>query len=321
MDRQHARDRVIGELARRQHGVVARSQLLAAGISRDLIDIRLRSGRLLSLHRGVYALGHDRLRPEGRWMAAVLAVGRGAVLSHHHAAANWGLRPPEGSRIHVTLPGRAGRVRRAGVRIHRPELFDPADAGVHGGIPTTTVERTLLDLAVVLPGRELEQLVRSASRRRRFDLRKLVAVVDRHPTHRGVRETTAMIVRMHGRGTEDLRSRMETRFLQLCDDHGIPRPMVNGHVEGERVDFAWPAARLVIETDGFEWHMTPAQFAADRARDQLLTLAGHRVVRFTWDQVRYEPGQVAAAVSALLSHARAPQVAGAPEAPRASRRS
>jgi hypothetical protein len=301
MDRQLARDRVVSELAARQHGVVARPQLLDLGLSSDLIDLRLRAGRLVSLHRGVYAWGHAQLRPEGRWMAAVLAVGPGAVLSHGHAAANWDLRPGLGGGVHVTLPGRTGRARRRGIRIHRPELFDAADVDVHDGIPTTTVSRTLLDLAVTIRGRQLEQLVRRASQLRRFDLQELRAALERHPRHRGVPEMLRLIARMRGRGTEDLRSELEVHFLQLCDDHGLPHPIVNGHVAGVRVDFHWPSARLVVETDGFEWHATPSTFADDRRRDQRLTLAGYRVVRFTWDEVRGEPARVVRTLVALLS--------------------
>lgn len=295
---------MIGGLAASNHGVVERSRLVSAGIAPGAIDRRIAAGVLIPLHRGVYAVGHAHLRPEGRWLASVWAVGSGAALSHRHAAALWDVLPePPRGRVHVTLVGRAGRVRRPGVVIHRPRRLDDCDVTQHRGIPVVGVARTLLDLAVVTRGRHLEQLVRTASRAQRLDVVAMDDVLARYPHHPGRRELARVLGSVVGQGTEDLRSVLETRFLQLCDDHDLPKPIVNGFVAGHRVDFHWPSARLVVETDGFEWHATPTTFAADRRRDQRLALAGFRVLRFSYDDVRSAPRRVVATVAALLTRA------------------
>jgi hypothetical protein len=300
MDRQRALDRAVFATARRQHGVIARRQLVELGMPTTMIDVRLRAGRFVLLHRGVYALGHAQLRPEGRWCDAVLAVGPGAALSHRHAGALWGLVDPPAGPIHVSLPGHPGRARRRNVVVHRPDL--PLDEVTeHRGVSVTTVGRTLLDLAAVVRSRDLELAVRRAARARVFDRRDLESLAERHPRHRGRRAVASLLAAIEGRGTAETRSRMELRFLQMCDDFGLPRPVCNGFVLGERVDFHWRDAKVVVETDGFDFHALPSQFTADRARDRLLTLAGWTPVRFAWDDVRLEPSRVAAEVAALLS--------------------
>jgi predicted transcriptional regulator of viral defense system len=149
----------VQELAARQHGVVARRQLTALGLGEDAIDHRLASGRLVRLHRGVYALGHAELRREGRALAVVLTAGPGAVLSHRSAAAHWGLRPWGGSFVELTAPGRAGIRRRPGRFVHRSASLSPAEATIERGVPVTTVPRTLLDLAAVVPAHHLRRAV------------------------------------------------------------------------------------------------------------------------------------------------------------------
>jgi hypothetical protein len=300
MDRQRDHDRALAALVRRQHGVIARRQLIALGIPEATIDLRVRAGRYLLLHRGVYAHGHSELRREGRWLAAVLASGPGAVLSHLHAAANWGLVADAAGWVHVSSPARSGMQRRRGIRLYKPHLpFD--EVTEHDGIPTTTVSRTVLDVAASMEGRALEQVIRAAARRRRFDLVDQRAVVARHPRHPGAPALATLLARLEGRGTDDMRSKLEVFFGQLCDDHGLPRPVVNGRADGVRVDFHWPDTRLAIETDGFDFHSMPTVFEDDRARDQRLILAGWTVVRFTYDQVALRPGEVAQTVVTLLS--------------------
>jgi very-short-patch-repair endonuclease len=139
-------DRLISELAARQHGVVSSGQLGSAGISPTMITRRVRIGWLTRVHRGVYAVGNPNLRREGHWMAAVLACGNGAVLSHQCAAAHHRLSPTCPNLTHVTVPGAGGRARRRGIVVHRSRTLTPAEVTVHRGIPVTTVGRTLRDL-------------------------------------------------------------------------------------------------------------------------------------------------------------------------------
>jgi very-short-patch-repair endonuclease len=304
MPRQRTHDRFISATAARLHGVVPRATLLEAGVPLTLIDDRVRTRQLVVLHRGVYALGHAELRPQGRWLAAVEAYGRCAALSHVSAAALWEIHEAPTFPVHVSLAGRTAARRRRGVRPHRaPELRDD-EVTVREEIRVTTVARTILDLAATVRGRRLEQAIRRASRLRRFDLAEQRAVLDRHPRQRGAVELGRLLVALEGRGTDDFRSQMEAAFAQVCDDHGLPRPVVNAMVLGERVDFHWRGTTLVVETDGFAFHAMPTSFADDRRRDQKLTLAGYTVVRLTWDQVTGDARATAALISALLTQCR-----------------
>lgn len=306
MPRQRTHDAVISALATAQHGVVSRAQLVARDVPPTLIDDRVRTRQLVLLHRGVYALGHAQLTAEGWWLAAVASYRPPAVLSHGSAAALWGLTD-EGWRrpIHVTVAGRAAARRRRGVQPHRRAVLLEDELTMVREIPVTTVARTILDVAATVRGRALEQVIRRAARLRLFDRREQVRVLDRHPRDRGAAELGRLLVALEGRGTADVRSRLEVAFAQLCDDHGLPRPRINAMVLGERVDFSWPGTTLVIETDGFEFHSMPTTFAADRRRDQKLTLAGFTVIRLTYDQVVGDAAATAATVSTLLSQCRA----------------
>jgi hypothetical protein len=304
MPRQRTHDRIISAAAARTHGVVSRATLLAEGVPRTLIDDRVRTRQLVLLHRGVYALGHAQLRAEGWWFAAVAAFGEHAALSHGSAAALWDIWDGPQFPSHVSLAGRSAARRRRRIRPHRAPDLVPEEMVVVKGIRVTTVSRTVLDLAATVRGRRLEQVVRRAARHRSFDLRDQRAVLDRHPRRRGAPELGRLLAALEGRGTDDFRSPMEIAFAQLCDDYGVPRPVVNGVVLGERVDFHWPGTTLVVETDGFAFHAMPTTFAEDRRRDQKLTLAGYTVVRLTWDQVTGDVQATAATVSTLLSQCR-----------------
>jgi very-short-patch-repair endonuclease len=304
MSRQLDHDRRIAELAAARYGVVSRHGLLAAGVSAATIDLRVRQRRLVRLHRGVYAVGHAELRREGWWAAAVEAHGADAALSHLTAATHWGIHEGGVWPVHVSIARRGGRSPRRGIVLHRVDLPED-EVVVHEAIRTTTVARTLLDLAGAVRGRALEQAVRQAARLRRFDLREQRLVLDRHPRARGTDELRRLLQSLAGRGTDDVRSPLEVAFAQLCDDRGLPRPRINAIILGERVDFSWPGTTLVVETDGFAFHAMPTTFAADRRRDQKLTLAGYTVIRVTYHQVIEEPEATAATVSALLSRCQA----------------
>lgn len=300
MRRQLANDSEIATLAGAQHGVVARWQLLTLGLSGQAVDRRVSGGRLHLLHRGVYAVGHRVLTVEGRWMAAVLAAGDRAVLSHDSAAAAWELRPPGGGAIHVTVPGDPGRARRTGLRIHRSTTLSPNDTAVHRGIPITTPIRTLIDLATTLKGRPLEHALDLAEQRGFVDFAELHTAIEAHPTRPGSPSLQAQLSR-YTAGSTVTRSELEERFLALCDRHGLPRPTVSTRIEGVEVDFVWRDALLIAEVDGYRYHRSPGAFEDDRERDVVLTVAGWTVLRFTWAQVTSRPRWVAAAIRRRLA--------------------
>ena len=176
----------VAELAGRQGGAVAHRQLMALGISRATIDHWLRTDRLHAVHRGVYALGHRVLTEEGRLSAAVLACGPGAVISHRSAANLWGIRPNNRKPIDVTVPGRS-RHRRKGIDIHLVRHLDPRDVTEIDGLPVTTLARTLLDLAEVVPKNQVQRAIGEADYRRVFDLKAVNELLSRSKGRRGLK--------------------------------------------------------------------------------------------------------------------------------------
>jgi predicted transcriptional regulator of viral defense system len=283
MRRQGAMDLEVAALADAQHGVVSRAQLLQAGLSVQAVDRRVRAQRLRPMHRGVYAVGHRRLTAQGRWMAAVLACGNGAVLSHQTAAALWELRRVGSGAIHVTVPGDPGRKRRAGIRLHRSTTLTPEDVTTVDGIPVTTVARTIIDLARTLAPDALEDAIDRADQRHLVDFADL----------RQANPASLQAV-LRAYAPAPTRSELERRFLRICADHAIPRPEVNQYVEGFLVDFVWRDRRLIVEVDGYAYHRSPQAFERDHERDAELAATGWRVLRFTWRQLEDRPRWVAA---------------------------
>jgi len=293
---------VIRALAEAQHGVVSRGQLLGAGLAPSTIGRWVARGRLVQLHRGVYAVGHRSLRRDGYRFAAILAVGPGAVLSHHEAAALHALRPSPRTTIDVTV---AARRRVPGVRIHRVERLAPEDVTTVDDIPTTTVSRTLVDLATVLPAAALRKALEEAERSHRLDVRAIEAALARvrgrgGAGHARLRAALAELART---GTAVTRSVLEERFLALLDAHGLPRPSANAWTEAMEVDAAWPVARLAVELDGWDAHKTRDAFQRDRTRSNDLQAAGWTILRFTYGDVVYRAAQTAARVGRLLAQA------------------
>jgi very-short-patch-repair endonuclease len=289
-------NRVVAQLAARQHGLVTYEQLLRTGLGRGAIAWRVREGWLHRIHRGVYAVGHAVLTPEGRWLAAVLACGDGAVLSHRSAAALWGLRPSSARTVEVTVQRGGGR-RRAGIAVHRPAA--PVESAVERRIPVTSPARTLLDLAGVVDFASLRRAVERAEELRLFDLRAIEEVLAAHPGRRGRRALMAAVE--HARDVTLTRSELERLFLELCEAHGLPRPLVNVQVEGLEVDFHWPHARLVVEADSRRHHGTAAAFERDRRRDERLVAAGWTVLRVTHRRLVSDAAGVADTLRALLA--------------------
>jgi very-short-patch-repair endonuclease len=275
MERESAQP-TLGELARRQWGVVTRAQLAGLGFGDRGVADWVRSGRLHRLYRGIYAVGHDRLRLEGRWLAAVLACGSGAVLSHRDAAVLWDLRQSHSAYIDVTVPSRNGRRRQHGIRLHRTSRLRPEEVTVRDGIPVTTVARTLLDLADVLQKQALKRVIAEAEYLNLFDLTALNAVVENNPGRRGAKLMAAAGARRHR-----TRSKLEQRFLGLLERSGVEEPQSGVWIEGYEADFAWTRAGLVVELDGLAAHSTRAALNADRLRDRRLWKAGFRTMRLT----------------------------------------
>ena len=291
MEKKQPGDREIAELARRQHGRVALWQLLELGFGRGAVEHRLRAGRLHQLYRGVYAVGHDASGAHGRWMAAALAFGQDAVLSHASAAALWAIRPSASGLIDVTVPGRS-RHPRPGVRLHLVRRLHPDDVTVRAYIPVTSVPRTLLDLAEVASFRDLGRAVEAAERLRLFDLRAIEKLLQRSRGRHGLKALRAVIANY--RPAPMTRSELERAFLEFCIAYGIPLPETNALVEGYEVDALWRAARLIVELDSREFHDTVEAFERDRLRDAELQLAGYTVLRITWRRLSQHPGEVAA---------------------------
>ena len=262
--------------------MVSRSQLLALGLSRGAVEHWLSVGRLQLLFRGVYSVGHTALRAEGRRLAAVLACGPGAVLSHRSAASHWGLLRTDQTRIDVTAP--RGRHGAPGIRLHRSRSLDAHDTTHHEGIPITSVSRTLLDLAATARPSELERALAQAERLQLYDHRATEGTIARANGHRG----TQILAQATSRTPKWTQNEWEAEFLDLIREAGLPEPETNdalyvpdsGHCEP---DYPWPQHRVIVETDGFETHGTRHAFRNDRAKDAALTAYGYRVLRFTRD--------------------------------------
>jgi hypothetical protein len=236
-------------------------------------------------------------------MAAVLACGPGAVLSHRSAAQLWGLRPHRGTHAEVSVPRAAAR-QLPGIRVHRRGRLRPGEVTVVDGVPCTSLALTLLDLAAVIDRRGVERACDQAEVLELFDLRAVRDVLGRRAGQRGAGVLRAVLAE-HAIGTTPTWSALEERFLGVCRRAGLPHPEVNAWLvldgSAHRVDFLWRAARLVVETDGRRVHRTRAAVERDRARDVALFAAGYATVRCTWRQVTQEPGTIVRAVRARLS--------------------
>jgi very-short-patch-repair endonuclease len=285
--------------------VISRSQLSECGLKESAIDRRRRAGRLHPLHKGIYAVGHRLIPREGRWMAAVLASGPDAVLSHWSAAHLWMIRPNSRSRIDVTVAHRS----RSSKPIRRHISAVPEDERtVEEGIPVTTVPRTILDLAASEDADTVENLLRESEFRQLTDRLSLPDLIERYPGKRGTRKVQAALDRLkedpHGRK----RSRLEERFAPFLRQNNLPLPRFNDWIVlGEKrhlVDCHWPALRQIVELDGWDGHSTRTAFREDRARDRRLAAAGYTVTHITWNQLDDEPEEVAADLRVLLARPR-----------------
>jgi hypothetical protein len=275
-------------LARVQHGVLTRGDLLALGFSAKGIKHRVASGRLHPIAYGVYAVGRRELTPHGRWMAAVLACGDGAVLSHRSAAELWGIGYEEGGRIDVTIRRRS-RLGRRGVKVHARASLASRSLTRRHRIPVTDPVQTLIDLATELQPLGLERAVNEADKFDLVDPETLRRALDGHRGEPGVKKLATLLDRHTFRLSD---SDLEIYFRPLALAAGLPLPLTKHWVLDYEVDFWFPDHDLVVETDGLRYHRTPSQQARAARRDQTHTAAGLRVLRFTHWQIAHAPDEV-----------------------------
>jgi very-short-patch-repair endonuclease len=268
-------DAVVGEVAGRQHGVVAVAQLRELGVPAYVAHERVRAKRWYALYRGVFAVGHEALTAKSRLLAAVFACGPSAVASHRaagnlHGLVNW-------SGIEVTAS--RGCKPKPGITVHRSRVLREADRTVVDGIPATSVARTVVDMADVLSDERLAKAIHRAEILRVFDLRALerACIPGRRGEHRLRRVLANYRPEPHL-----LRSKAERRLKRLCEQHHLPQPQFNVQVAGYEVDVYWPDAGFVLEFDGAETHQTVHAFHEDRRRDRALATNGIQVARVTW---------------------------------------
>ncbi|HVV90236.1 MAG TPA: DUF559 domain-containing protein, partial [Solirubrobacterales bacterium] len=267
---------------------VTRAALLELGFGHRSIEHRVASGRLHLISRGVYAVGRPELTPHGRWMAAVLACGDDAVLSHRSAAELWGIGFEEAGRIEVTIR-RKSKITRRGIKVRARPSLDAGSVVVRLGIPVTHPVQTLIDLATELRILRLERAVNEADRLDLVDPETLRTALDDHVGVPGVRTLRTMLDRHTFRLSD---SDLEILFRPLAIAAGFPLPLTKHRVLGFETDFFFPGHDLVVETDGLRYHRTPAQQARAVKRDQRHTAAGLRVLRFTHWQIAHEPNEV-----------------------------
>lgn len=270
--------------------MITREQLLRLGFSSKAIRHRIKIGRLFPVHRGVYAVGRRELSQHGAWMAAVLACGDGAALSHEDAAMLYGFGPKRKrtSAIHVSVPAVGRRQKRPGIVVHRRAAFEVRR---FDGIAVTTPECTLIDRATELSRDDLEGEINAADIRKRTNPEKLRRELDRVGRRPGARTLRRVLDIATFRFT---RSQLERAFIPIALRAGLPRPLTRQIVNDEEVDFFWPDLKLVVETDGLTYHRTAQQQAKDLKRDQKHIASGLKCCRFSHGQIEYEAGHVEA---------------------------
>ena len=298
-----ARNRKAWRLVGRQHGMVARGQLLALGFSAAAIQHRLTYGRLHPVARGIYAVGWPYLDQRRRWSAAVLAAAAGdkaahfptrpylghrTALSHRSAAALWGIGTERRGRVDLSVL-RAQAVRRPGLHVHRRPSLSASEICIFDHLPVTSPVQTLIDLATELDSVATERAVNDADKRDLIDPEALRLALDDHGGEPGVRRLRKILDRLTFRLSD---SDLEIYFRPIAASVALPPPLSKQWVNGFEVDFFWPDLGLVIETDGLRYHRTPSAQKRDALRDRAHVIAGMAPLRFTHYEIRYEPGRV-----------------------------
>jgi Transcriptional regulator, AbiEi antitoxin/Protein of unknown function (DUF559) len=286
-EKSHTRNKQAWALAGRQHGVVTRRQLLDLGFSEEAIEHRLAKGRIHPIYSGVYAVGWPELTRERRWMAATLACGQGAALSHRSAGALWRIST-EGAWIDVSVRHSVER-RRAGIRMRRRSSLPAHDITPRNGVLVTRPSRTLLDLANELGPKALERAVNEADKHDLVSPDELREALTSFTGEPGVRPLRRLLDKYAFRLSD---SDLEVLFRPIAAAVGLPPPLTKAWVNGFKVDFFWPDLGLVVETDGLHYHRTHGSQARDRLRDQTHTAAGLTNLRFTHWQVKHKRAHV-----------------------------
>jgi hypothetical protein len=286
----------IRALAERQHGVVAHRQLLELGLGKGLGLRRREGGLLVPLHRGVFALGHERLSREGRWMAAVLACGPGAVLSHFSAGHLWNLCGSSGP---AEVLRQSGGGAHRGLRLHQTRRLEPYEVTLEKGIPVTSIERTLLDLAGRMGAKRIERTLVQADKTGKLSWPALARVLRRRRGRKGAGRLKRIASEVDPRAVET-HSVTEIDFLALWRGTGLPLPATNVLVEGHLVDFLWPQQKVVVETDSWSFHGDRPTFERDHQTDVDLVAAGYDVHRTTYKMLDRDPDPFIANVRRAL---------------------
>lgn len=277
--------------AGRQQGRISREQLLELGVEYWRIDKWVADGRLRPVHRGVYAVGHEAPSTLGEYMAAVLACGGGARLSHRAEAHVMHLLGGKAPPPEVTVPTLAGRGRK-GIVIHRVKALHPLDVCTVHGIPMTTVPRTLLDLAPILDLPTLTRACHEAWIHHRTTPRFVEDCIARNPGKKGIAKLRVAL------GSDVTLSQLEVGFLALLRDHGLPAPRTNVDHRGDKVDCHWPRLGLTVELVSYRFHASRHAFETDVARRRR---SNH--LAFTYGDVFERPRQTIAEVVAALTTA------------------
>jgi very-short-patch-repair endonuclease len=272
--------------------VIAHHQLLRLGLSASAIQKRVLGGRLHPIYRGVYAVGHSLLGSKGRLMAAALAGGPDALISHRSAAALHGLLDDSRAVIDVVSP--THRRSRKGIKFHQSRQLDRAEVD---RIPVTSVARTLLDIAPVVPKRRLVYALEQLEKQWTFDLTAIESVMSRCRGHKGLKRLRQALQEIDPEA-QYAHEGLERRFIAFCKRYGVQRPAMNAVVEGLTVDALWAQPKLIVQLDSWEHHKDRRAFEEDRRRDTVLALAGFQVLRVTDRQLTEE---LAATLDALLS--------------------
>jgi hypothetical protein len=278
------------------------------GVGAGSVDYLIATSYLHPIHAGVYGVGHGLVTLHGRWSAAVLACGAGAVLSHRDAAQLWGIYSSRRRAIDVTAPGRS-RHRSQLITVHRPRSLDARDVTTRQAIPVTTVPRTLLDVAEVLRPHQLRRAWDESQRLDLFDLTAIRELIRRSPGRHGLKPLTRLI-------NEHLdapltKEELEARFADIVRDFDLPRPIYNAALLGYEIDALYEDERIAIELDSFEFHgKSRAQHERDRVKQLDLQLAGYTVIRVTWRMLN-DPARTAAQIQNLLSARQVASVAPA----------
>ena len=285
---------MVQALAGRQHGIVKGRQVREAGLTKQAIRRRVEAGWLVPQYHGVYAVGHTALTEKSHLIAAVYAGGEEALASHRAGGKLWAIL--RGSQpIEVTGP--RSREAAKGFILHRSRSIHDEDRALIDNIPVTSLARTLVDLADVLPEKQLANAVHEAEVKRLFDLKQVQRVLDRLPGRKG-RHKLQRVLSAYRDVQPFTRSRGERLVLEMCRHHGLPRPQTNTWIHSQEVDFHWPEAGLVLEFDGGAVHRTTKAFYEDRRRDRALAARGIHVVRAT---DRDDPAALANELEQILS--------------------